>query len=79
MRMDCIACTLDLTLEETSKNTILLIDMASPNGYNKQNEKIGKWLCFELQEWQGGYTAKVISTIIGCLGGRLKEFNNRIS
>ena len=53
--------------------------MASPNGYNKQHEKIGKWLCFELQEWQGGYTAKVISTIIGCLGGRLKEFNNRIT
>ena len=55
MIMNCIARRPDITLEETSKKTILLIDMACPNEYNKvakQHEKIEKYhrLCFELQE-----------------------------
>ena len=35
VRKDCIACRPDLTLEDTSKKTILLLDMACPNEYNK--------------------------------------------
>ena len=35
MKTGCIAHRLDLTLEDTSKKTILLIDMARPNEYNK--------------------------------------------
>ena len=55
MMMDCIAHRPGLTLEDTSKKTILLIDMAHPNEYNKvakQDEKIGKnhQLCFKLHE-----------------------------
>ena len=45
LRTDCIACRPGLTLEGTSKKTILLIDVACPNEYNKvaqQDEKIGK-------------------------------------
>ena len=69
MRTDCITCRQNLTLEDTSKKTILLIDMPCPNKYNKEakrNEKIRKYyrLCFELREWQKGYMVKVIPTII---------------
>ena len=65
-------------MEDTSKKTILLIDTACPNENNKiakRDEKIGKYnrLCFELRERREGYTVEVVSTIIGCLGGRMKE------
>ena len=78
MRTDCIARRPDLALEDTSKKTILLIDMASPNESNKiakRDEKIGKYnrLCFELRERREGYTVKVIPRIIGYLEGGLKE------
>ena len=36
MRTNGIARRPDLTLEDTSKKTILLTDMACPNEYNKQ-------------------------------------------
>ena len=45
MRTDCIARRPDLTLEDTSKKTMLLIDMTCPNENNKiaqRDEKIGK-------------------------------------
>ena len=52
--------------------------MACPNEYNKiaqRDGKIGKYgrLCFELRERREGYQLKVIPTIIGCLGGGMKE------
>ena len=55
MRTDCIARRPDLTLEDTSKKTIVLVDMTWPNECNeigKRDEKIGKYnrLCFELRE-----------------------------
>ena len=55
MTTDGIAGKPDLTLEDTSKKTILLIDMAYPNENNKiakQDEKTGQYnrLCFGLQE-----------------------------
>ena len=73
----------DLTLEDTSKKTILLLDIASPNENNKiakWNKKIGKHnrLCFELRERQKVYTVKVIPTIIGCFGGGMKELKETI-
>ena len=45
----------------------------------KRDEKIGKYnrLCFELQEQQG-YTVKGAPTIIGCLGGGMKELRESI-
>ena len=83
MRTDCITHRPDLTLEDASKKTILLIDMACPNEYNKigkRDGKIGKYnrLCFELRERREGYTVKVIPTIIGCLGGGMKELKESI-
>ena len=68
----------DQTLYYTSNKTILLIYMVFPNEYNKitkQDEKIGKCnrSCFELRERQERYTVKVFPTIIGCLGGGMKE------
>ena len=55
MRTDCIVRGPDLTLQDTSKKMILLIDMACPNEYNKiakRDKKIAKYnrLCFEFQE-----------------------------
>ena len=78
MRKGCIARRPDLTLEDTSKITILLIDVACPNEYNKiviGDEKIEKYhqLCFEFREQREDYMLKVISMIIGCLGGGIKE------
>ena len=35
-------------------------------------------LCFKLRERREGYTAKVIPTINGCLGGRMKELKENI-
>ena len=72
-----------LTLEDTSKKTILLIDMACPNENNKivkRVEKIGKYnrICFELRERREGYTMKVIPTIVGCLRGGMKELKESI-
>ena len=83
MRTDGIARRSDLTLEDTPKKTILLIDMLRPNKNNKiakRDEKIGKYsqLCFELRERQEGYTVKVVPTIIGCLGGGMKELKESI-
>ena len=83
MRTNCIARTPDLSLEDTSKKTILLIDMACPNENNKiakQIEKIGKYnrLYFELRERQEGYMVKNVPAIIGCLGGGMKELKESI-
>ena len=46
LRTECIARRPDPPLEDTSKKTILLIDMACLNEYNKiakQDKKIGKY------------------------------------
>ena len=77
-RTDCIARRHDLTLEDTSKKTVLLIHMACSNEYNKigkRDEKFGKYnrLCSELRERRESYTVKAIPTIIGCVGGGMKE------
>ena len=78
MRTNYIARRPDLTLEDSVKKTILLIDMACPNEANKEvkrEEKIRKYqqLCFELRGPREGYTVMVIPMIIGCLGGGMKE------
>ena len=83
MRMDCIARRPDLTVEDTTKKTILLIDMACPNEFNKiakRDKKVAKYnrSCFESREQREGYTVKMIPTIIGCLGGGIKELKENI-
>ena len=69
MSTEYIARRRDLTLENTSKKTILLIDMAYPNEYNKvakQDEKIENSINYALNyENNESYAVKVISTIIG--------------
>ena len=35
-------------------------------------------LCFEVRERREGYTVEVIPTIIGCLGGAMKELKTNI-
>ena len=83
VRTNGIARRPDLTLEDTSKKRILLIDTACPNENNKtakRDKKIGKYnrLCFELRERREVYTVKVVPTIIGCLGGGMKELKESI-
>ena len=82
MRTGCAARRPDVTLEDTLKKTILLNNMACPNKYNKvaiRDGKIEKYhqLSFELQERWDGYILKVISAIIGSLGGGIKELKNQ--
>ena len=83
MRTDGIARRPNLTLEDTSKKTTLLIDMACPNEnkkITKRDEKIGKYsrLCFESRERREGYTVKVVPTITGCLGRGMKGLKESI-
>ena len=83
MRTKCIARRPDLTLEDTAKKRILLIDMACPNESNKEakrEEKMRKYqqLRFELRERRQGYTVIVIPAVTGCLGGGIKELKANI-
>ena len=83
MRTDFIAHRPNLTLKDKSKKTILLIDMACPNENNKiakRDENIGKYrrLCFELRERREGCKVKVVPSIIGCLGGGMRELKESI-
>ena len=57
--------------------------MACPNESNKEakrEEKMRKYhqLCFELRERREGHTVIVMSTVIGCLGGGIKELKANI-
>ena len=83
MKADGISRRPDITLEDTWKKTILLIDMTCPrenNKIEKRDKKTGKCnrLCFELWEWRECYTVKVVPTIIGCIGGGMKELKESI-
>ena len=65
-----------------SKEKTLLIDMACPNESNKDFKRVKRIkkyqkLCFELRE-QRGYMVTVIPTVIGYLGGRLKELKTNL-
>ena len=73
----------DLTLEDTTNKMILLIDMACPVESNKDTKRINKitryrQLCFELREQREVFTVNVIPTIIGCLGGGIKELKESL-
>ena len=73
----------DLTLEDTTKKTILLVDMACPIESNKETKRMNKiikyrQLCFELRERREGFTVNVVPTIIGCLGGGIKELKESL-
>ena len=77
MRNSCIARRPDLTLEDTEKKMILLVDMAWPNEKNKDEKReekmrIYQQLCFELRERRQGYTVMYVPVIIGCLGVGIK-------
>ena len=79
MRTNCIATRPDLTLEDTAKKTILLIDMVCSNESNKEAKREGKirkyqQLCFELRERREGYTVMVILTVIGYLKATESEY-----
>ena len=83
MRTNCVARRPDLTLEDATKKTIMLIDMACPMESNKQEkreEKIRRYqqLCFELRERREGYKVMVVPTVIGCLGGGMKELKESL-
>ena len=78
MRTSCTARRPDLTLEDSRKKEIMLIDMECPyesNKYGKREEKIRKYqqLCYELRERRDGYKVKVIPAVIGCIGGGMKR------
>ena len=79
----CTARRPDLTLEDTEKKMILLVDMACPNEKNKdekREEKMRKYqqLCFELRERRQGYTVTFVPVVIGCLGGGIKQLENDV-
>ena len=83
MRKNCTARRPDLTLEDSEKKEITIIDMACPNESNKdekRGEKIRKYqqLCFELRERREDFTVKVVPSVIGCLGGGLKRLKEDI-
>jgi hypothetical protein len=83
MRTSCTARRPDLTLEDSRKKEIMLIDMACPyesNKDGKREEKIRKYqqLCYELRERRDGYKVKVIPAVIGCLGGGMKRLKDDI-
>ena len=68
----------DLTLEDTTNKTILLIDMACPIESNKDTKRMNKitryrQLCFELRERREGFTVNVIPTIIDVWEEELKN------
>ena len=50
------------------------------NRMKKRDDKVTKYqqLCFEVRERREGYTVEVIPTIIGCLGGGMKELRTNI-
>ena len=82
-RTDYIADRPDLTLEDTTKKTRLLINIVCPNDYSrvtKRVEKIGKHhrLCFALRERREIYMVRVIPTIIGFHGGGIKKLKESI-
>ena len=82
MRTNCTARRPDLMLEDTGNRTITLVDTVCPTEANKdinREEKTRKYqqLCFELRE-RRGYKVKVTPTVIGCLGGGLKELKANI-
>ena len=83
MRTSCTARRPDLTLEDTEKKMILLVDMAFPNETNKdekREEKMRKYqqICFELRELQQGFMVKFVPVIIRCLGGKAKQLENDV-
>ena len=83
MRISCTARRPDLTLEDTEKKMILLVDMACPNEKNKdekREEKMRKYLqlCFEFRERRQGYMVKFVPVIIRCLGGGIKQLENYV-
>ena len=83
MQTNCTERRPDLTLEDSANKTIVLVDMACPmesNRTKKRDDKVTKYqqLCFEVRERREGYTVEVIPTIIGCLGGGMKELRTNI-
>ena len=83
MRTNCTERRPELTLEDSANKTIVLVDMACPmesNRMKKRDDKVMKYqqLCFEVRERREGYTVEVIPTIIGCLGGGMKELRTNI-
>ena len=79
----CTARKPDLTLEDSEKKMILLVDMACPNEKNKDDKREEKMhkcqqLCFELRERRQGYTVKFVPVIIGWLGGGEKQLENDV-
>ena len=83
MRNSCTARRPDLTLEDTEKKMILLVDMACQNEKNKDEkieEKVRKCqqLCFDLGERRQCYTIKFLPFILGCLGGGIKQLENEV-
>ena len=83
MKTNCNARRSVLTLEDSEKKEITIVDMACPKKSNKdekRGEKIRKYhqLCFELRERREDFTVKVVPSVIGCLGGGLKRLKEDI-
>ena len=81
MRTNCTTSRPDPTLEDTENKVVILIDMACPNEMNKEEkrtEKIRKYqqLCYEIRERREGYIVKMIPSVIGCLGGGMKQLKS---
>ena len=84
MRVSCVARRPDLTIEDSEKKIIMIIDMSCPNEANKEEkrlEKIRKYqqLCFELRERRVGFKVKVVPAVIGCLGGGMKMLKRDVN
>ena len=76
IRTDCVARRPDFTMEDTSKKTILLIDVACSNESNKRakrDERIRNIIDYALNYENDEKTMKVIHAITECLGGGMKK------
>ena len=81
MRTNCTVKRPALTLEDTENKVVIVIDMTCPNEMNKEEkrtEKIRKYqqLCYEIREGREGYIVKMILSVIGCLGGGMKQLKS---
>ena len=78
---NCTAMRPDFTLENIGNKVVIVIDLACPSEMSKKDkrtEKIRKYqqLCYKIRERSEGYIVKMIPSVIGCLGGEMKQLKS---
>ena len=68
----------DVMIENDEEKKLSIVDMVCPNEKNiseKHHEKLSKYqqLAFEMREKRPEYRVEIVSIVIGCLGGGMKQ------